>query len=175
MKKQIFVLLLFVKAIAAYSQAFQASYTYDENGNRLTASIIWLTSSLKSDVISDTLSIDSFHSTSLLQTTVVPRNGYSKPNIDSLAGTKITIYPNPTHGLLMVKIDGVSDDVSEKEKNNMLLPSSIKVYNNSGIAIMQLNNLMQLNNVDLQSQSSGSYFMLLQLGSMQKTYTIIKN
>jgi len=188
MKKLITIVILFATGITAHSQAFNATYTYDANGNRLTASIIWLTSSLKSDLVTDS-TIETLPPTSLATTDVtIPQHGYAKPTIDSLAGTKITIYPNPTHGVLLVKLDGFdvethyiasNSGTTETQDGNETLhaPSlqNITVYDISGNKIMQLTPLSKLNSINLLSQPAGTYILVLQLGSLSKTYTIIKN
>jgi hypothetical protein len=170
MKKIYLCFILFITNYIGYSQAFQAVYTYDDNGNRLTATVIWLQSSLKSDMIEETVN-DSILSAVTKANTTIPQQGYASPSLDSVAGTKITIYPNPTHGVLLVKLDGIAIQ-SQKENGT---DQSMSVYDISGIKIMQLTALSQLNSINLQSQTAGTYILTIQLGSLSKTYTIIKN
>jgi hypothetical protein len=196
MKKLITIVLLFATGIAAHSQAFKATYEYDANGNRKTATIIWLSTSLKSDLITDTVTVETLHATSLSTTNAtVPKQGYTQPNLDSLAGTKITVYPNPTHGLLLVQLDGFTVETHYSASNaentetggntetvgstethySASLRSSITVYNITGNKIMQLAPLSKINSINLLSQPAGTYILVIQLGSLSKTYTIIKN
>jgi hypothetical protein len=174
MKRIITIFILFTTGIAAHSQAFKATYDYDANGNRKTATIIWLTSSLKSNIITDT--VETLPATSLATTdATIPQKGYTQPNIDSLAGIKITVYPNPTHGLLLVQLDGFDSNNAEHETLQATSLQDISVYDISGNKIMQLKLLSKINSVNLLSQPAGTYILVLQLGLLSKTYTIIKN
>ena len=168
MKKQIILFLLIVISFTAHSQAFQASYTYDGNGNRISAAIIWLTSSLKSDVLADSLATDTLQGASVAKNTAKTIKGFGSPSIDSLAGTKITVYPNPTHGILLVKREGGTAQ--------SLLVAIYDIQGNKIPAgIVQTDSQPQLITVSLQDQPSGSYVMVVQVGTVNKTYTIIKN
>ena len=152
--------------IAAHSQAFKASYTYDDNGNRTLATIIWLSTSLKSDMLTAE-EVEQLQTTAkTTDTTIVPQQGYAKQGIDSLAGTKITLYPNPTHGIVLVQLNGF-DAVSNKK--------SIAVYDITGSKILQLASLSEMTSINLQSQPAGTYIMVIQIGAISKTYSIIKN
>jgi len=168
MKKIILSFIVLALGIAAHSQAFNASYTYDANGNRLTATIVWLQTSLKSDLLSASEVLSS-QTIAKNDTTIIPQQGYTKPSIDSLSGTKITVYPNPTHGVLLIQFSGISE--SELSSiGNMII-----VYNINGQKVLQQSPLEQLNNINLQSLSNGNYVMTIQIGTQVKTYTIIKN
>ena len=152
--------------IAAHSQAFKASYTYDANGNRTLATIIWLSTSLKSDTLS-TIDLETLQNTSLTGDTLVfPIQGYINSSIDSIGKTKISIYPNPTHGILLIQLTGF--DIA----NNV---ANIVVYDINGIKILQKSSISQLNSIDLLSRPAGTYILTIQLGTLSKTYTIIKN
>ena len=171
MKRSTLLFILLVMAIMAHSQAFNARYSYDARGNRLTESIIWLQTSLKSYVVTDSTIIQTLDAISetVADTTGIPKQGYVHPSIDSLGATCITIYPNPTHGMLLVKIDG------NVETQNVESQPSISVYNITGVEILQNNICSKLNSVDLQFQPAGTYILIIKLGSLSKTYSIIKN
>ena len=152
--------------IADHSQAFKASYTYDANGNRTLATIIWLSTSLKSDTLS-TIDLETLQNTSLTGDTLVfPIQGYINSSIDSIGKTKISIYPNPTHGILLIQLTGF--DIA----NNV---ANIAVYDINGIKILQLASLSEMTSINLQSQPAGTYIMVIQIGAISKTYSIIKN
>ena len=156
----------------AHSQAFRAAYTYDANGNRITATIIWLTtSSLKSDKVDDSVRVSGTISANTAATSQpATKANATSPIIDSLAGTKITVYPNPTKGQLQVKLDGYDRMLNGNDGNQ-----SIAIYDLAGIKIMEIKPVLELNMVDLQLQPMGTYIMVIQLGSQSKTYSIIKN
>ena len=169
MKRLIIFILILTISITVYSQAFKAVYSYDANGNRVEASVDWLNSTLKSDL----LSVDSLLPATVItkvDTNKIPRQGYLQPNHDSLARTKFTIYPNPTHGILLIQIDNF-DEMAKNE----LHQQSITVYGTTGSKIIQLSPLLSLNSINLQAYSSGIYILVIQLGSMSKSYTIVKN
>ena len=206
MKKNIIISILLAATSSVFSQAFKATYSYDAAGNRTTATIIWLTSSLKNDEVIDSAIAAETHDRASLATTdaTIPKQGYTQPNLDSMAGTKITIYPNPTYGMLLVQLDGFAVVTQERaslshqetstnnmqggstkngnsvangnsETHNGASQQSIAVYDISGNNILQLSPLSQYNSIDLQSQPAGTYILVLQLGSFSKTYSIIKN
>ena len=171
----------------AHSQAFQATYNYDDNGNRTKATIIWLSTSLKNDLVTDTATtIEETRLISSLQTTdaTVPKLGYTQPNIDSIAGIRIIVYPNPTHGIMLVKIEGTIETNASQIKYNETQPNethgtaslqqTITVYDISGNKILETAISSQQTLVNLQNQTSGTYIMVIQLGTLSKTYTIIK-
>ena len=105
MKRTLIITILLAATSSVFSQAFKATYSYDAAGNRTTATIIWLTSSLKNDeVIDSAIAVETQGRASLPTTdATIPKQGYTQPNLDSLAGTKITIYPNPNTGSFTIK------------------------------------------------------------------------
>jgi hypothetical protein len=165
MKNLITLFVLLATATVAHSQAFKANYTYDASGNRLTATVIWLQTTLKSELLTvdEVLTIQT---ATVSDTNTVPQKGYVHPTIDSMAGTNITIYPNPTHGVLLVQLTGIDEAVLKK--------GSIMVYGINGQKLLQLIPLYSLNNVNLSTQPTGSYILTIQLGIETKTYSIIK-
>jgi hypothetical protein len=169
MKKINTIIILLALGYGARSQAFNASYTYDANGNRITATVIWLTTSLlKSDRVDDSVGVSSTINGNAAVASLPPTTGNATtPTIDSLAGTKITVYPNPTKGQLQIKLDGFDRSINSNQ--------SITIYDVSGIKIMEIKPVLELNTVDLLLQPMGTYIMVIQLGSQSKTYSIIKN
>ena len=183
MKKRIILYILLASGIAAHSQAFNATYGYDANGNRISASVIWLQTSLKSNVL-DSADIQALASLN----DSIHNKGYSKPNIDSLSSIRITVYPNPTHGMLLVQLDETiethshasalnGNEINNNETHNYvsLQTASISVYSSTGQQVFNLSPLARTNTINLQLQPAGTYILTIQLGSLSKTYTIIKN
>ena len=81
-------------------------------------------------------------------------DGY--PVTDSIGGatvqdgaTAITVYPNPTFGLLTVEVNTAET----------LTGGGIVVYNNSGMRVAQKHSLDAINSIDLTGQPAGVYFM----------------
>jgi len=85
---------------------------------------------------------------------------------DVLADFKITIYPNPTKGLLRVDITGV-----EIPKD-----ARIYIYNVQGAIVRQLTGISVSNELDISAQPAGSYIIKILLNKDNiSTWTIIKN
>ena len=121
------------------SQAQSIKYTYDDSGNRTSRKVILMSSKLKS---------------------ASANNGKSEviaaelPKFeDILAEMKITIYPNPTKGMLQVDITGgkISKD------------ARIYLYNVSGTMVRQLTAVTATNHVDMSAQPAGAYIMRIVL------------
>lgn len=68
---------------------------------------------------------------------------------DILKGMKITIYPNPTKGIVRIDISGMQ--IPEN--------ASIRIYNLQGVMLSQVENIGESNLVDLSSQPIGIYVM----------------
>jgi len=158
---------IILSCIEVKSQAFKAQYTYDPNGNRLTANVIYLTTSLKSD----SLSLDQVLPGSEIlkpDTSGLPQKGWQPGINDNLAGLKINLYPNPTHGEILVEIIGAKD-------NQLLKPdNSIMVYDVQGKRVIHIDLTGRINSIDLSKQPSSSYFLRINIGGQVKEFKIIK-
>ena len=104
-------------------------YTYDDAGNRLTR---------KKEIV--------------VQTRGALNNG-EEPSVyeEELSETKVTIYPNPTKGMLKVDISGV-----EKFEN-----ARISLYDLTGKLLQQWAGISQSNEIDLSERTPGMYICLL--------------
>jgi len=84
---------------------------------------------------------------------------------DSVDEMKITIYPNPTKGMLRVDVSGRKIPADAK----------IIIYNVSGAVILRLNGVSESNMVDISEQPAGAYIMKISLGTEQiSSWKIIK-
>ena len=72
---------------------------------------------------------------------------------DILSGMKITIYPNPTQGILRVDITG--GEISKDAR--------IYLYNAQGMMIRQLTGISATNELDISAQPTGTYIMRIML------------
>ena len=85
---------------------------------------------------------------------------------EELAEMKITIFPNPTKGLLQVKISNAET----------LQGTEILLYNPQGTLIKRFGNLSELTTLDISSQPDGIYIMQIVSGkNIISTWKIIKN
>lgn len=102
-------------------------YTYDEAGNRTKREIV------------------------LPSTRSMSENEEETPDMyeEKLRETKVTIYPNPTKGMLRVDISGVDNFEDAR----------ISLYDLNGKLLQQWNSVSQSNAIDLSGQTSGMYLM----------------
>jgi len=88
------------------------------------------------------------------------------PEIPELGEEKITVYPNPTRGLLRVDIANV-----EIPKD-----ARIYLYNVQGAMVRQLIDISAINELDISEQPAGTYIMRIMMDKDNiSTWTIIKN
>lgn len=128
------------------------SYDYDNAGNRTSRTIVLpksaQTSSLKSGVDS----------------TYLKEEIKDKKLEEQIAGQKINIYPNPTHGALRVEIIGF----------NLSEQTAIQVYNLKGGLVITLTPLTGNDIVDLSAYPLGIYVLKIQLGEKVSEWKIVK-
>ena len=118
-------------------------YTYDDAGNRLTR---------KKEIV--------------VQTRGVLSDDEGEPSIyeEKLSETKVTIYPNPTRGMLKVDISGV-----EKFEN-----ARISLYDLTGKLLQQWAGISQSNEIDLSERTPGMYIMQIVYNGNASSWKIIK-
>lgn len=129
------------------AQTFNASYSYDANGNRESATIIFLSMSGTSPgpTIKDEL------------------------KVDLTTNLKITIYPNPTQGNLRMELTGAISEQLNVPGN------AIRVWDMQGRLLLSVNSLGASNSVDLSGFSNGTYIMQLFFNGKVRDYKIVKN
>ena len=110
-------------------------YTYDDAGNRLTR---------KKEIVVQTRGA---------------LNNEEEPSV-----TKVTIYPNPTKGVLKVDISGV-----EKFEN-----AQISLYDLTGKLLQQWAGISQSNEIDLSERTPGMYIMQIVYNGNASSWKIIK-
>lgn len=143
------ILLCAISTVSA--QSMTASYKYDKNGNRIVASLTFTAIETKDIIKPDTVkAIDD-----------------KKPPIDS--AFQIFLYPNPTHGNVIVQIDGIS--LNELSNTNNM----IGVWDLQGKTVLKQSNLVSSNAIDLNAMPNGVYIMKIIVNSQISTYKIVKN
>lgn len=115
-------------------------YTYDESGNRIKKEI----------VLSSTRSL-------------LSEDDEQEAYTEEIQSHQITIYPNPTKGLLNVKIAGL-------DKIN----GQISIYNMGGRLINQSDLSSSNQTFDLSDQPNGIYIMQIKLEDKVSSWKIIK-
>ena len=83
---------------------------------------------------------------------------------EELSETKVTIYPNPTKGVLIVDISGV-----EKFEN-----AQISLYDLTGKLLQQWVGISQSNEIDLSERTPGMYIMQIVYNGNASSWKIIK-
>ena len=108
--------------------AQRIKYTYDNAGNRLTRQ--------KEIVVQTRGALSDEEEPSVYE--------------EELSETKVTIYPNPTRGMLKVDISGV-----EKFEN-----ARISLYDLTGKLLQQWAGISQSNEIDLSERTPGMYVLM---------------
>ena len=137
----LFAVLSMWAAADAYAQN-KIKYTYDSAGNRL---------SRQKEIV--------------VQTRGALSDG-EEPSVyeEELSETKVTIYPNPTKGVLKVDISGV-----EKFEN-----AQISLYDLTGTLLQQWGSISQSNVVDISDRTPGMYIMQIVYNGNTSSWKIIK-
>lgn len=139
MKRLLFIILMLGCVALAYTQN-KIKYTYDESGNRIKKEI----------VLSSTRSL-------------LSEDDEQEAYTEEIQSHQIIIYPNPTKGLLNVKIAGL-------DKIN----GQISIYNMGGRLINQSDLSSSNQTFDLSDQPNGIYIMQIKLEDKVSSWKIIK-
>ena len=122
--------------------AQRIKYTYDNAGNRLTRQ--------KEIVVQTRGALSDEEEPSVYE--------------EELSETKVTIYPNPTRGMLKVDISGV-----EKFEN-----ARISLYDLTGKLLQQWAGISQSNEIDLSERTPGMYIMQIVYNGNTSSWKIVK-
>lgn len=122
--------------------AQRIKYTYDNAGNRLTRQ--------KEIVVQTRGALSDEEEPSVYE--------------EELSETKVTIYPNPTKGMLKVDISGV-----EQFEN-----AQISLYDLTGKLLQQWAGISQSNTIDLSERTPGMYIMQVAYNGKISSWKIIK-
>lgn len=171
MKKIIIKICIAAELLCVYNalkaQAFSADYTYDANGNRITATVIYLTSSLKSAVveIDQLITKDSL---TLTDTAEIPKQGWVPGITEPFDGLEIKLYPNPTQGMLIIEIQGATNKELSEPGN------VIGAWNMQGQQIILTGPVKRYNLLDLSEKPGGEYLLKINICGRVKDYKVIK-
>lgn len=131
---------LLIAAMPCLMFAQTIRYDYDGAGNRLTRVIV-----MSPNRIAKSASIDEFLS-------------------DSLSERNIRIYPNPTQGLLRIRIDQLSEEDI----------CSIRLFSLSGQQILVMPLQTTETELNISDQSNGIYILQILLNGEASSWKIIK-
>lgn len=137
-----YIALVLMLAIPTYARIV---YEYDDAGNRV----------LRHEIV-------------MQQARRAVDNAEETPEVfeEKLAETKISIFPNPTKGILQVEITNAEN----------LQNAQIRLYNPQGVLVTTLNNLSEMTTLDISAQPDGIYVMQIALDKDNiSIWKIIKN
>jgi len=142
LKHQLTIAILLL-TIAGFAQN-NFSYAYDNAGNRITRKIITINGNKSAAAQDSSRKTEQYN--------------------DALGEMKITIYPNPTKGQLVMKIENLPDNTATRAD----------VFDYSGRAICSVEKLTGYNTIDISSQAPGNYIMRIIAGDKVSSWTIVK-
>ncbi len=143
-----------------YSQAtINYTFGYDGSGNRISRNVIILKSA---SLAKDSLLKDALLTNDSL--TYVSSEAKGNDVFEEMFEKKqITIYPNPTKGLITVQIPLNEEDNAR-----------IALYDLRGSLLLEYKNVSSITEVDLSDKPSGTYLMKIFIGNKPTTWKIIK-
>jgi len=122
----------------------KVSYTYDAAGNRTSRTIVM--SSAKSPMQPD------------------KAQGAPAVLLETLANLQISVYPNPTHGLIKIDIQNLPDGETAK----------VNLYNLHGHLVVSKHNVKSSVEINISGKHNGIYFLKIVVGKQQSEWKIVK-
>lgn len=170
MKKILFQGLIMLSTCSVtFAQALKtnADYGYDANGNRISASVIYLTTNLKSAEFD----ANAFESDSILATDSIniPKDGWNNPQRENIGETEILVYPNPTHGKLIFQLKFSVNDMSFGPND------ALYIWDLNGKEILKKAIRSDYTIIDMSQQQNGTYMIEIRASGVEKVFKIIKN
>jgi len=164
------ILLLCCAPLLAFAQdvvpQYVVSYGYDDSGNRTSRTINMRApentpppQDSTENVIEDEEDIVAYIQ-DMENEDQIPQEVYT----DALSETLITIYPNPTRGLLTVKMSNMPQHSA----------SSLTLFDMQGKVITQQQSLAEENKLDISAQPPGTYIMRIAVGDENVSWKIVK-
>ncbi len=150
--------ILLMSTFAKAQVSVTAEYIYDENGNRMKREVITLTQ--KSSNVS--YQIDSNSTVEVTNSVAQQENSLSTDKQNEIP---VSIFPNPTYGLITVKI-------IEAEDNSKL--TLITLFSENGTFLSMYYMVGNETQLDLSAYSPGVYYLKFHLGDAEKSYKVIK-
>jgi hypothetical protein len=130
------ILIIFIQSFAMSQTPITRNYFYDEAGNRTTRVIPFQ----------------------------APPPGGGGEYKDTIKTSEISIYPNPTEGLLTVKITNLKKDIETR----------IIINDMSGRPVFTINNLSEITDINFSEKTNGVYLMKIYIGSEVSNWKILK-
>lgn len=131
--------------VYAYPQEFKANYIYDNNGNRIKATVVFLIDRGENPEVSESISID------------------------EELNTFVNVYPNPTKGELFVDIVNAANETFEDNK------STITVWDVQGKFLHSIVVTNPKVIVNLSNEPNGIYILKLNINGKVHHIKVVKN
>lgn len=129
------------------AQTNKATYLYDNNGNRTKATVIDMSQS---------------------QSSPSPKVE-EKLDINDKNSLNITVLPNPTHGELIIELNGATIEQLNTPNN------VIRVWDMQGRLLFTSEPLRNSNLIDISNYDNGIYIVQLFFNGKSKSYKVVKN
>ncbi len=140
MRKKVYIVFL-ISMLVTLTSVVNVTYTYDSAGNRI-----------KKEIPLNTISEE--------DNDEIEVRSYS----ERLAKKTVTIYPNPTQGILKVAVKGWEDtDACE-----------YLIYNQSGQLLKTASAISPITEIDLSTHKNGIYIMSIVINGTESSWKIIK-
>ncbi len=153
----IIVFVFIVQTLCAQTETTSIVYGYDAAGNRISRSL----------TISKVDDADSLK-TEITNNGVNPEeitNNAAQQLSETMGNKQITIFPNPTDGILQVNIT----NLETKDKGE------IKLFGVNGAELMKVKTLQESNTINISNKPNGIYMMKVMLNEKETVWKIVKN
>lgn len=150
--KQLIIIIMLVTAGACYTnaQTEYIEYGYDLSGNRVFRHVV--TFSMHESVLPDS----------------IPEENKDKHRYDFaefIGDCRISIFPNPTDGILKVVIDS-PDEVPS---------ATLYLHTITGTKLLSLNNIQKITELDIRNKENGAYILTVVIKGKNRSWKILKN
>lgn len=133
----------------------QISYAYDDSGNRVSREII-----IPPPIANNENNPTSNENEKDENTEIIKKPIF----FEYFKNSTVKIYPNPTYGKLKIELESKEETIS----------SSVKMYDQSGKLIYSSTNIGNQIEIDISSQSKGTYILKIQVGDSVREWKIVK-
>ena len=145
--RAILIAIIMTVTMASRAQNAIVHFGYDNNGNR----------------ISRTLTIDRNEEKSQAADSTASLSGITE-TLDEDGNATLSIYPNPTHDILTVAVNGLNDN-----------SASVSIVTVSGGVVLSREMSDGRHDLDLSNMSPGIYTLLFSSPNITKSWKIIKD
>jgi hypothetical protein len=152
MKNINLIIISLFTTIQVFSQSpSHVEFAYDDAGNRTTRQVIYLKST----------EVDTMQQ---LKETALPQVADSVEYTSNIGSREVSIFPNPTRGLLTIAMEITNDDS----------PVKLELFSLAGESILQQQIRSSKTSVDLSAQPPGTYLLKISSATGGQTWKVVK-